>query len=191
MSGSNKQKQEFYLSVKESAEKLRMLADELEGGVVTIDNEKFSLASDTEVTISLKVKGDSFSSKLKFKLINPLSSTEGDGSKVDGESESTSSTEPDVEGYKDLKKRMSKDFKAIKKSCIQEQILPESDTVERFYLDAKAMCTYPDKGEDFYDTFLKQIDFFYKAFKTSDLKAMSTAIESLGESRRDCHEKHK
>ena len=77
MSDSNKRKQEFYLSVNEvTAEKLRTLADELEKGVVTINDEKCSIAADTEVKISLKAKGDTFSSKLKFKLANPLSETE-------------------------------------------------------------------------------------------------------------------
>ena len=190
MSDSNKRKQEFYLSVKETAEKLRTLADELERGVVTVNDEKCSIATDTEVKISLKAKGDTFSSKLKFKLASPLSETE----KVEGdvsEGEPVSSTGPDVDDYKDLKKSMAKDFKAIKKSCIQEQALPESDLVERFYRDSKTMCTYPNKGEEFYETFLKQSGLFYEAFKASDLSAMSEAVAALGQIRSDCHDKHK
>jgi len=183
MSGSNKRKQEFYLSVKETAEKLRTLADELEKGAVSINGEKCSIAPDTEVKISLKAKGDTFSSKLKFKLANPLSEAE--------EGESASSTGSDLENYKDLKMRMAKNFKAIKKSCIQEQALPESDLVEQFYQDSKTMCTYSNKGEDFYETFLKQAGFFYEAFKASDLKTMSAAIESLIQIRTNCHDNHK
>ena len=190
MSDSNKRKQEFYLSVKETAEKLRMLADELERGVVTVNDKKCSIAADTQVKISLKAKGDTFSSKLKFKLANPLSETEKVEGDV-GEGEPVSSTGPDVDDYKDLKKSMAKDFKAIKKSCTQEQALPESDLVERFYRDSKTMCTYPNKGEEFYEAFLKQADFLYEAFKSSDLNAMNAAVESLVQSRKDCHEKHK
>ncbi len=185
MSDSNKQKQEFYLSVKETAEKLRALAGELEKGVVTINEQKCSIATDTEVKISLKAKGDTFSFKLKFKLENPLSETK------EGESESTSSTESDVDNYKELKKRMAKDFKAIKKSCIQEQAIPQSDLVEQFYRDSKTMCTYPNKGEDFYEAFLKQAGLLYEAFKTSDLTAMGAAVTALGQIRTDCHDKHK
>ncbi len=190
MSDSNKRKQEFSLSVKETAEKLRTLADELERGVVTVNDEKCSIATDTEVKISLKAKGDTFSSKLKFKLASSLSETEKVEGDV-GEGEPVSSTGPDVDDYKDLKKSMAKDFKAIKKSCIQEQALPESDLVERFYRDSKIMCTYPNKGEDFYETFLKQADSLYEAFKTSDLTVMGTAVAALGEIRKNCHEKHK
>ncbi|MGR3292755.1 MAG: GAK system XXXCH domain-containing protein [Candidatus Scalindua sp.] len=185
MSGSNKRKQEFYLSVKETAEKLRTFADELEGGAVSINGKKCSIAPDTEVKINLKAKDDTFSAKLKFKLANPLSEPK------EGEGESTSSTGSDVDDYKDLKMRMAKGFKAIKKSCMVEQALPESDLVEQFYRDSKTMCTYPNKGEDFYETFLKQAGLLYEAFKTSDLKAMGTAVTALGQIRSDCHDKHK
>ena len=185
MSDSNKKKQEFYLSVNETAEKLRALADELEKGVVTIKNQQCSIAADTEVKISLKAKGDTFSSKLKFKLANSLSEAE------EGEVESTLSTETNGESYMDLKRRMSKDFKAIKNSCLQEQVLPELALVEQFYRDSKTMCTYPSKGKDFFETYLEQADLFYKAFKTSDLTAMGTAVAALGQIRKKCHEKHK
>jgi XXXCH domain-containing protein len=193
MSDTNKKKQEFYLSVKETAEKLRTLADGLERGVIPINEQKCSIAPDTQVKISLKIKGDTFSSKLKFKLANPLKETDENenGNEGEGESTSTSSTGSDVENYKDLKKRMAKDFKAIKKSCIQDQAIPDSNLAERFCRDTKTMCTYPNKGEEFYETFLKQSGLFYEAFKTSDLSAMSEAVTALGQIRSDCHDKHK
>ncbi len=185
MSGPNKKKQEYYLSVEEMTGKLRTLADELERGVVTINEQKFSIAPDTQVKISQKTKGDTFSFKLKLKLANSLTETE------EGEGESTSYTGSEVENYKDLKKRMAKDFKAIKKSCMQEQAIPKSDLIERFYQDSKTMCSYPNKGEEFYEPFLKQVDLFYDVFKTSDLEAMSAALTALGQIRNDCHDKYK
>ncbi len=185
MSDSNKKKQELYLTAKEAAERLRALADELEKGVVTINEQKCLIAAGTEVKIRLKAKDDTFSAKLKFKLTNHSLETEKE------EGESTPSTETDAESYMDLKRRMSKDFKAIKNSCIQEQILPETDLVERFYHDSKTMCTYPSKGKDFFETYVKQADLFYEAFKNSDLAAMRTAVTTLGQIRKNCHEKHK
>jgi len=185
MSDSNKRKQEFYLSANKAAEKLRALADELEKGVVSINKQKCSMAVDTDVKINLKAKGDTFSAKLKFKLTNALLGAEEEVVV------STSSTETSGENYMDLKRRMSKDFKAIKQSCIQDQVLPEPDLVERFYLDSKTMCTYPSKGRDFFETYLEQADLFYEAFKTSDLKTMGTTVTALGEIRKNCHEKHK
>jgi XXXCH domain-containing protein len=123
----------------------------------------------------------------QIKLQTPLSKPKAD--EVEGEP--ASSTETDSESYMDLKRRMSKEFKAIKKSCIQDQVLPEADLVERFYRDSKTMCTYPSKGKDFFETYLKQADLFYEAFKSSDMKAMGDAATALGEIRRDCHERHK
>ncbi len=58
------------------AGKLRTLADELERGVVTINEQKFSIASDTQAKISLKTKGDTFCSNTKFKLVNYLTETQ-------------------------------------------------------------------------------------------------------------------
>ncbi len=182
MSGQKKSKQELCLSAREAAEKLRALAEELERAVVSINEEEYSIVPDTQVMAIFKAKGDTFSFKLKFKLKSPLS---------EKEEESTLSTEPDVENYKDLKKRMSIDFKTIKKRCIQEHVFPNSDLIERFYLDSKAMCTYPKKGEEFYETFLKQADYLYEAFKTSDMKAMNSAIKSLVQARTECHGKYK
>ncbi len=185
MSESKKQKQEFYLSVKKTADKLRTLADELENGAVTINGQKCTIAADTDVKVSLKAKDNTFSSKLKFKLVNSFSETE------EIESKSIPSAETDDESYMDLKRRMSKDFKAIKNSCVQDQTLPASDLVERFYRDSKTMCTYPSKGKEFFETYLKQADLFYEAFKSSDVKAMGTAATALGQIRKDCHERHK
>lgn len=181
MSHSNKKKQELNISIKEMAEKLRSLADELEKEVITINEEEFSLATDSLVKISLKAKDDKLSAKIKFKLATPF---------VAGE-ESPMEEGKSTEKYKDLKKRMSKDFKTIKKSCIENQTIPESDVIERFYQDSKTMCTYPNKGEEFYESYMIQVEFLNEAFKISDLKAMNTAIECLGRIRNDCHDKHK
>ncbi len=183
MSGPKKNKQELCLSAREAVEKLRALAAELARAAVNINEEEYSVVPDTPVIISLKAKGDTFSFKLKFKLKNPLSENEKEVSSL--------STGPDVENFKDLKKRMSIDFKTIKKSCIQEHVFPNSDLVGRFYLDSKTMCTYPNKGEESYETFLKQAEKLFDAFKISDMKAMVSAIESLVQARTDCHDKYK
>lgn len=185
MSDSNKRKQVFYLSARKMVERLKTLAGELEKGVVTINDQKCSIDPDTKIKFSLTAKGDTFSAKLKLKSANTLSETQEE------EGESTLSTETGDESYMDLKRRMSKDFKAIKKSCMEEEAIPESDLIERFYRDSKTMCTYPSKGKDFFETYLKQADFFYEAYKTSDLRAMSAAVTTLGQIRKNCHEKHK
>lgn len=194
MSDINKNKQDFYIPIKETVEKLRALADELERGIVTINDNECLIAPDKQVKISLKAKGNKFSTKLEFKLATPFVDREDKifiKSEKDGESEYSVLTDYGVGKYKNLKKRMSKDFKAIKKSCTEEQTMPESDLLERFYQDSKTMCTYLNKGEEFYERYLVQVGLLYEAFKASDLIAMKSTIESLRQIRDDCHDRHK
>ena len=202
MSDSKKKNQKFHASVKETAEKLRTLAEELERGSVTINDEECSLTLNTPVKISMKSKDDTLSYKLKFKLSNPsVGKKEKSIEKDKPISHSTKNEEivsgpkpskdQNLEEYKDLKKRMSIDFKAIMRSCVKEKSIPEPTLVEKFYSDSQAMCNYPDKGEEFYETFLEQAGIFREAFKKSDLSAMTSAITSLGRMRKECHDKHK
>ncbi len=44
----------------------------------------------------------------------------------------TYNDESNLGNYKDMNKRMARDFKAFKKSCRQDQALPEADLVEQF-----------------------------------------------------------
>ena len=174
----------------------------MERGIVTINEEECSIPLDTPVKISLKTKDDKLSYKLKFNLSHPtvdkkekhieqnkpvIHSTKSE----EKECEPKPSTDQKPEEYNDLKKRMSTDFKAIMKSCIKDKSIPEATLVGRFYRDSQAMCNYPDKGEEFYDAFLKQAGLFYEAFKKPDLSAMSSAIISLGRMKKECHDKYK
>lgn len=202
MSNSNKRKQEIHISIKETAEKLRILADELEKGSLNINGEEFSINPDTSVKISTKSKEGRLSYKIKFDLSNraiekkgkPLKKSEVAMQQTNSEqkdSEPTSSKDQTIEDYKDLKKRMSIDYKAIKNSCVKENAIPESILIDRFCRDAQAMCNYPDKGEEFYKTFLEQSNQLYTAYKKSDLEAISAAIILLGNQRKQCHDKYK
>ena len=202
MSHSKKKKnQEFYISVKETADKLRILADELEKGIISIDEKEVSIALDTLIKVNLKSKGEKLSLKMKSKSLSSL----GDKKKVplvkeepnfkpqnlkDGYTEVKPIIGNKVENYKELKKRMSQDFKAIIKSCMKERSIPESLLVERFYQDSIDMCNYQDKGEEFYKTYLKQVKIFFQAFKASDLKAIGSSVTSLNQIKKKCHGKY-
>ncbi|MCP4681249.1 MAG: GAK system XXXCH domain-containing protein, partial [Desulfobacterales bacterium] len=61
----------------------------------------------------------------------------------------------------------------------------------RFYQDSIAMCSYRDKGEEFYKAYLEQTEAFIKAFKASDLNTFSSAITSLNKLKKQCHDKYK
>lgn len=87
MSHSNKKKNEFKISIKETVEKLRTLANELDREVITINEEECSIAPDSQVKISLKAKDDKLSTKLKFKLATPFVGSEVTPLVVKGEEE--------------------------------------------------------------------------------------------------------
>ncbi len=52
------------------------------------------------------------------------------------------------------------------------------------------MWTYQNRREDFYESFIKEGDHFYEAFKDSDLTAMDTAVSTHGQIRINRHEKY-
>ncbi|GJQ60904.1 MAG: GAK system XXXCH domain-containing protein [Candidatus Scalindua sp. AMX11] len=202
MSDSTKKNQELSLSLKETAEKLRTIADGLEQGNVSINEETVPIALDTKIKISLKSKDNKVSIKLKWKPTNTSAPTEEkplrkevtdrDSMNRDMDNRDPKTAKEDALGeYTILKKRMSKDFGAIMKSCIKGQTIPEKLLVERFYQDSQAMCSYPDKGEEFYETYLKQAESLIESFKKADLEAMSLAITALGKIRKECHNRHK
>ncbi len=199
---SDVKKRTHDLSVKETAEKLRALADGLERGCVSINEEDIPITLDTKIKISLKSKDNSISIKLKCKPTNtsmhteeiPLRNEETDTHAKKHElhvGESKPTRGNTLEEYSVLKKRMAKDFGAIMKCCIKEQSLPEPDLVNRFYQDSRAMCNYPEKGEEFYETFLTQAESLKESFNKSDLKAMGLAITALGRIKKECHERYK
>ncbi len=195
MSDTKKKNQELSLSVRETAEKLRALANGLERGIVSINEEDVPIALDTMINISLKWKDKRVSIKLKCTPTS-ISVPDDDTPRMKGETdthvkkheldiqESKPSMGNALKEYSILKRRMAKDFGAIMKSCIKEHSIPESTLVERFYQDSKAMCNYPEKGEEFYETYLKQTEFLKESFKKSDLKAISLAISALGRTKR-------
>ena len=197
-----KKKYKLSLSVKEAAEKLRTLADELERGVVSINEEDLYIAPDTKVMIGLDSKSNKVSFKLKCKLADQLAYKEEIPRIKDKlvthpkkSKEKTQKSKPlrdnAFEEYTVLKKRMSEDFGAIMKSCKKEQSLPKPILVERFYRDSKAMGNYPVKGEEFYETYLNQAESLNKAFQNSDLQAMNHAITALNRIKKECHDRHK
>lgn len=202
MSDTKKKNQELSLSVKKTAEKLRSLANGLERGRISINEEDIPISLDTKIRISLHSKDKRVSIKLKCKptdtsvpdndkpRMKEYTDTHRKKQEMEAQ-ESKPSMGSALEGYSILKKRMAKDFGAIMKSCIKEHSLPESILVERFYQDSKAMCNYPEKGEEFYEIYLKETESLSEAFRKSDLKAISVAIATLNRIKKECHDRYK
>ena len=190
------------MPVGEAADILRTMADELEKGVIYIDEERFPVATGAPVKISLKSKDDKLALKIQLKLF--MAGNDSRTASVVKAKQRHVSRDPRKKGawpkktakkraenYKTLKKRMSKDFKAIVKCCRDQQTLPDASVVKRFCRDSKKMCTYKGKGEPFYDAYQKQIDAFYRGFQATDMEAIQSAVDSLNRVKKQCHDKYK
>lgn len=91
--------------------------------------------------------------------------------------------------YKKLKKRMNGPWKEILSSLRSGQ-MPAPTALDIYIHDARLMCTYPGKGDEFYEAFLKEVDVFEKAVKKKDLDAALQSAESQERMKKDCHKKY-
>ncbi len=93
--------------------------------------------------------------------------------------------------FKDLKKRMSRSFKTLKKLCVEDGITPDSSLVESFYKDSCSMCDIrrDQKGPFLY--FRKEVEAFYRCYQSSDHKKMCESIRGLNQIKKECHGKFK
>ncbi len=203
MSGSqNEKKKKMSMPAGEAADMLRVMAEELEKGRISIDEEGIQVAFDAPVKISLKSKDDKLVVKIQFKLCmtgddertalvveaKQRHGSRGPRKKGTGPKKAAGKK---TENYKTLKKRMSKDFNAIAKCCRDEETLPDASLVEQFCRDSKQMCTYKGKGDAFYDAYLKAVESFYRGFLATDLEAIHFAVDSLKRMKKECHHKYK
>ena len=93
-------------------------------------------------------------------------------------------------GYKELKKRMRKDFKAMFKA-IHEGVIPDRRDVMRFLSDAHLMVTYPGYGDVYYSVFIDACHAFEKAYEQGDLQLLNETVDALAFQAAHCHSRFK
>jgi len=99
--------------------------------------------------------------------------------------------DPGSEGrYKELKKRMKADFKAIGEN-LATQTFPLDETLARFLGDAKEMMSYPEYGAPHYPDFRAACDRLAQAFDARDQKACQQACGELESLKKACHKRYK
>jgi XXXCH domain-containing protein len=94
------------------------------------------------------------------------------------------------EDYDDLKKRMKENFKIIFKD-LNNGVLPSPAVVEIFLVDAEKMCTYPGKGDEYYEQFRKGCARFREAFEAGDFPACQSRCVDLNDMKTRCHADYK
>lgn len=171
---------------------LEELAMSLREGEISIDHGSEQLrldpASDLSIAVKAKVKRD----KVKFSVSLGWNIAEENapGSCAEEVAEVVAPAKK-KEKYKKLKKRMSDDLVVIRSSVHHDNRLPDWNVVERFCVDARAMCTYRKKGEPFYEEFLERLENFSAAYDEESLPDLRVAIDSLVHMKDRCHELYK
>jgi XXXCH domain-containing protein len=167
----------------ETADFLRDLAAGLEGG-----ERDSGAASDLPLSeftkLDLRIKRQDDRLALKFKLKHKSEPV------PIGDDPAAADTPPKKEKYKSLKKRLQKSYDAIRES-LGEDRLPASGVVDEFVRDSLAMATYPDKGEEFYDAYLRACDLFLAAFQAGDLAQLKLRCREIHDLRGQAHDKYK
>jgi XXXCH domain-containing protein len=191
------EKRELELKKKLDAENTAAYLEELATGIrqgeISIEQGTEILQLSPSQDFSLEVKTKVKKEKVKFGLT--LSWTvESKERQHDSESTGSGEKRPASkkrEKYKTLKKRMSDDFGAIRSSIMRKKAYPDPAVVDRFCIDARAMCTYRKKGEPFYEEFLERIETFDAAFEEQNLRSLQKAFKLLADLKDRCHEEYK
>lgn len=188
MGGSEKRKIETTIAPEEVAEFFRSLAQDLEGGALHVDDASISLEGFKSISIGLKKAGEGL--KLKVKVKTPAAQPAAAATAGQAGQPAAAAPEAGRPKYSTLKKWMKKEFRAIGEALALGQ-MPDPDLAESFVSDSLLMCTYPDKGDEYYPAYTAAARKFGAAVKAGDLAAAQEAAAELGALKRDCHDRYK
>jgi XXXCH domain-containing protein len=91
---------------------------------------------------------------------------------------------------KNLKKRMSKSFKAMMKE-IDDGRLPTLDLVVSWRQDADLMVTLLDRGKEHFHSFQGKCDELMESVKQGSIASVKAAAAALNRMRKECHSRYK
>jgi XXXCH domain-containing protein len=182
---SNERKIQAYMTREQTAEYFRSLARVLEGE--SAEAMIPELAGVKKFKLTLTPESDRFSLKCTVKHAKPEAIAEQEAEEVHDTDVSTSSSGRPK--YKQLKKRMKKDFKQILEAA-QQGALPAPGIVQTFLDDCDLMVTYPGKGDPYYDVFAKATHELSRAFHDEDLEAFVKACDKMDQIKHECHDRY-
>lgn len=124
-----------------------------------------------------------------------IEAQEGEGEKKETPKKKTGKTKggkeaskKSAEKYDDLKKRMNMTWKHITQHTSRGELPDESDVVE-FMQDADHMVEYPDKGDELYEEFSKDIEMLRKAWAKRDTEEFIKAVEMINSCKKEAHKR--
>jgi XXXCH domain-containing protein len=174
----------------EMSKLLRDLADGLESDTaIGGDGMEIELADFSKLKLSVKRIGEEYAVKFKVE-----SSEEKDDEEAEdeGETEASEGGKRHKIKYDDLKERMDKDFKAMRKASERDE-LPPGDIVFRFLDDSALMVTFTDEdmGPEYYEEYVKAVDAYRRAYEQGDALTVKQAVLELDRIKSVCHERYK
>lgn len=183
---SSKHKSEQVLSTEQLPEFLRGLADALQNGALEIGGARVEVSALLKLGIEAKFEAGGLRVKLKARTPAPLASAPHEPLAA----QSAAPRGSRRESYGRLKKRMKRDFNALRQAA-QIGGLPPAPLLEAFLADCERMISYPGKGDEDYPVYAKASAALAKAAESGDLEAVRTALAALNALKHSCHAKHK
>ncbi len=139
-----------------------------------------------ELKLIVKKEAEGFVMKIRTKSSGVRDTEEPLEDEEDGDELSSR----EVIGYKALKKRMQKNFRTIRKSR-DTGLLPRASEVDRFLRDARTMISFHERGENYYDPFIKACETLGTTFSEGDIETFVGTIDEIDKIRGHCHREHK
>jgi XXXCH domain-containing protein len=175
---SIKHKSERLVPAEQLPELLRNFADALESGAVEIGDAQVEISE--LLKFGIEAKFDEGGMRVKVKARTPVPKSTARAAGTGSRSES----------YGRLKKRMKRDFNALRQA-VQAGQLPPAELLESFLADCVRMVSYPGKGDEDYAVYEKATGALSRAAASGDLEAVRTALGALNALKHSCHAKHK
>jgi len=181
----------------EAAEYLRQLADDLEAGIIVLDEDELDINGEVKLKQSLKMKEDKSSLKFKLKVtfVPPKPESEATPAGVANTAsaavvEASAAEDENLPSYKKLKKNMAKQFKEIR-DALEAGSMPGEELAASFCENCRLMTIHPGKGDPYYPHFRSATQSFKFAVEAGDLEDAKAAVEELKQLKTDCHDRFK
>ncbi len=187
---AKKDKHQHAFSPAEAAGYLRQLARALEEGLITLDERDMLLEGEVKVKESLKDKKGEGPVHLRLKMDLHMHPALGETLPLAPPEDGQSRRQQTKVSYKQVKKDLSRHFKAVKKAR-RDGAMPSPEEVEGLSWAGRLMCSFSGKGEEFFPRFLEQLEALEQAAERGDAASLDQALQALAGFKKDCHSKLK
>jgi XXXCH domain-containing protein len=173
----------------EAAAFFRWLGDGLAAGRLERDGVRTDLAGCAKLRLAVDPEPDGsldVSLKIKYPKNHPAPAAPGrPAARAAAKAGPAAAT-----GYKALKKRMGKSFRAVR-SALEAGAEPGAGDVRAYLDDGRRMCTFPGKGDPMYPGFLSALDRFEAALAAGDAAGALRLAGEMQRMKKECHARFK